>query len=100
MTAPKRRWPQFSLRTLFVVVTVFGCWLGYQLNWIQQRKGFRIKHMVERQKYYPEENSTWEWVEHAFPDKEAPFPLSYFGEVGEVEIAILERITPPLAPFA
>jgi hypothetical protein len=27
----------FSLRTLFVVVTVFGCWLGYQLNWIRQR---------------------------------------------------------------
>jgi hypothetical protein len=35
--APKRRWPRFSLRTLFVVVTVFGCWLGYELNWIRQR---------------------------------------------------------------
>jgi hypothetical protein len=37
MTAPNRRWFQWSLRTLFVVVTVFGCWLGYEFNWIRQR---------------------------------------------------------------
>jgi hypothetical protein len=36
--APKRRWFQWSLRTLFVVVTVFACWLGYELNSIRQRK--------------------------------------------------------------
>ena len=35
--APKRRWFRFSLRTLFVAVTVFGCWLGYYLNWVRQR---------------------------------------------------------------
>ena len=35
--APNRRWFQWSLRTLFVVVTVFGCWLGYEMNWIRQR---------------------------------------------------------------
>jgi hypothetical protein len=23
--------------TLFIVVTVFCCWLGYQLNWIRER---------------------------------------------------------------
>ena len=32
MTAPKRRWPRFSLRTLFVVVTVLCCWLGWRLE--------------------------------------------------------------------
>jgi hypothetical protein len=38
-TSTPRRWFRlaFSLRTLFVVVTVFGCWLGYSLNWIKQR---------------------------------------------------------------
>src|SRR6266702_5950070 len=36
-TAHKRRWFQFSLRTLFIVMTLFGCWLGYQLSWIRQR---------------------------------------------------------------
>jgi hypothetical protein len=25
------------LRTLFVVVTIFGCWLGHEWNWIRQR---------------------------------------------------------------
>jgi hypothetical protein len=37
--APKRRW-SYSLRTLFVVVTVVGCWLGYELNWIRERHEF------------------------------------------------------------
>jgi hypothetical protein len=35
--APKRRWPRYTLRTLFVVVTVFGVWLAYEVNWIRQR---------------------------------------------------------------
>jgi len=38
--APKRRW-SFSLRTLFVVVTLGGCWLGYHLNWIRERHALR-----------------------------------------------------------
>ena len=38
MTAPKRRWFRFSLLTMLVVVTIFGCWLGYQVNWIRQRR--------------------------------------------------------------
>jgi hypothetical protein len=36
--APKRRWLRFSLRTMFVVVTVAACWIGYDLNWIRQRR--------------------------------------------------------------
>jgi hypothetical protein len=40
--APQRRWFRFSLRTLFVVMTVagFGSWIGNQLNWIRQRHEF------------------------------------------------------------
>ena len=37
MTAPERRCFRFSLRTMFVVVTVMGGWLGYCLNWIRER---------------------------------------------------------------
>jgi hypothetical protein len=36
MTAPRRRW-SFSLRTLFVLVAAFACWLGYSMNWIRER---------------------------------------------------------------
>jgi hypothetical protein len=35
--ARKRRWT-FSLRTLFVVVTVLALWLGYHVNWIRERR--------------------------------------------------------------
>ena len=36
----KRRWFQFNLRTLFVLITLIACWLGYELNWIRQRRNF------------------------------------------------------------
>jgi hypothetical protein len=36
--APKRRWFRYSLRTLFVVVTVFGVWLGFQLKTVRDRR--------------------------------------------------------------
>ena len=39
----KRRWFAFSLRTLFVMMTV-ACCMGYQLNWIRQRHSFASKH--------------------------------------------------------
>ena len=38
--APKRRWFRFSLRTMFVVVTVVACWLGWNLHQVRQREKF------------------------------------------------------------
>jgi hypothetical protein len=41
--ALKSRWLRFSLRMMFVVLTVFGAALGwavYQVNWIRQRHAF------------------------------------------------------------
>jgi hypothetical protein len=35
---PKRRWFRFSLRTLFVLVTVLCLWLAYQMSFVHQRK--------------------------------------------------------------
>ena len=46
MTTAFRRRFRFSLRTLFVLVTVVGAWLGYELNWIQQRGAFRSRQDV------------------------------------------------------
>ena len=37
-TVPKRRWFQFSLKSLFVVITLFGMWLGWQLYWFKTRR--------------------------------------------------------------
>lgn len=34
---PRRRWFRFSLRTLFVLLTVFACWLGWNVHRSQER---------------------------------------------------------------
>ena len=34
---PNKRWFRFSLRSLFIVITAFACWLGYYVNWIRDR---------------------------------------------------------------
>ena len=38
---PRRRCFRFSLRTLFVVVTLFCVWLGYHVKWIHDRREAR-----------------------------------------------------------
>ena len=38
---PRRRWFRYSLRTLFVVLTVFCVWLGVQVKWIRDRREAR-----------------------------------------------------------
>ncbi|MHC4401523.1 MAG: hypothetical protein ACYTG0_17765 [Planctomycetota bacterium] len=47
-TQPKsrRRWFQFSLRTLLIVVTVFAVWLAYRANRVAQQR--RALAMVKR----------------------------------------------------
>lgn len=34
----RRRWFRFSLRTMFVVVTVFCCWLGWESSAVRERR--------------------------------------------------------------
>jgi hypothetical protein len=69
-TKPKRRWFKFSLRTLFVLVTIAGVgasWVTYQLNWIQQRHVFLAKHALG-------------WASCIPTDLQAPWQLRLFGE--------------------
>jgi hypothetical protein len=35
---PRRRWFAFSLRTLLVGTTAFGCWLGIELRAVRERQ--------------------------------------------------------------
>ena len=61
--APKRRWFSYSLRTLFVVVTVLGCWLGWSLNRIHQRsQALRWigEHQGEWGSFDSPPDATWE----------------------------------------
>lgn len=41
MTSPKRRWYQFSLRTMFVGMTVLCVYLGWQASTVRERKAVR-----------------------------------------------------------
>ena len=38
------RWFRFSLRTFFVVLTLFGVWLGMQWKWIRDRRAYLAEH--------------------------------------------------------
>jgi hypothetical protein len=35
---PKRRWYQFSLRTLLLVMMVFCVWVGVRVNWARNNR--------------------------------------------------------------
>ena len=73
----KRHWFRFSLRTLFVLVTVFCTWLGYQLNWIRQRHAeleYR-QGTAEGAYFYP---------------PPAPLSLRLFGESGAEVVPVYE----------
>jgi hypothetical protein len=78
--APKRRWFRWSLRTMFVVVTVFGCWLGYQLNWIRQRH-----QLISEQRLLLGELT---WMLGEQPDR-APWNMRLFGETGWQTITLV-----------
>ncbi len=76
--APNRRWFRFSLRTMFVVVTVLCVWLGYHLNWIRERHNAKVGFGHLR-------------IDAIYPDGtrytgpipcHAPWPLNWLGEEG------------------
>jgi hypothetical protein len=91
---PKRRWFRFSLRTLFVVVTVFGCWLGYELNWIRQR----------HEAIYWLEASSDSWYAPsqtgAKVQADPPWSLRLFGERAIVGIGMDRQQFTGLVPYS
>ena len=80
---PKRRWFRFRLRTLFVVVTVLSCWLGYQISWIRQRHVFLAsEHGTANSLGVPAGNGG---------KQIAPWPLWAFGESGAMGVFIVAK---------
>ena len=80
--APKCRWFQFRLPTLFVVVTVVAvvaAWMTYQLNWIRQRHELILRPNVEA--------PVWATQPPSWPA--APGMLGLLGEKGRHQIDIV-----------
>ena len=76
-----RRWFRFSLRTMFVLVTVLCVWLGYAMNWIRQRRDFAAA-MTARSAEFD--------VLHTHPRKRAPMGMSLLGEPAVKLVQIVE----------
>jgi hypothetical protein len=92
-TAVNRRWFRFafSLRALFVVVTVAGIclgWLAYELNWIRQRHALMAKQEALAAEVEPEQDVNGFLL---FTDLSAPGLLWIFGEepLGYLEVIFI-----------
>lgn len=81
----RRRWYQFSLRTMFVLVTlacVVLAWVGYSLNWIRERRAILRTNAMD----------VSDWIGILIPNgrpverPRAPGGLWLFGEKGVTEI--------------
>jgi hypothetical protein len=76
MEKPKpRRWFRFSLRTMFLLMTVVCSvvgWVTYQLNWIRQRHDLLREGMVIQ-------NGLW-WRSFEVDLEPPPWNLRLFGE--------------------
>jgi len=84
---PSRRWLRFSLRWMFVAMTLFGIWLGVQVNWLRQRN--------EARRWIQQHGSPGQWsgknpvdvtleeldgTQHPMAAVEAPWSLRLLGE--------------------
>lgn len=81
---PLRRWYQFSLRTMFVVVFVASiplAWVGYHLNWIRERHEFLVPKDPAVGLTY--ERYVWD------AGNRPPWQLALFGEKGIQRIKVI-----------
>jgi hypothetical protein len=82
-TPTKRRWFRFSLRTMFVLVTVLCIWLGHSLTWIRQRHAVFHRH-------HPPLGMSRNGIRTDYAN--APWSIRLLGEPGAVAI-LLKRGT-------
>jgi len=81
-SSTKRRWFQFSLRSIIIVVTLLGFtfgWIAYQLSWIRQRQ-----EIIASPKF------SYGTGEYGFgPTPIAPWHLRIFDETGYTGVSLI-----------
>ena len=55
---PRPRWWRFSLRTMFVVVTLLCCWLGWESNIVRQRQSL-LKELTTKAEFQVTKAGEW-----------------------------------------
>ena len=81
---PRRRWFRFSLRTFFVLLTIFCVWLGVQVKWIRDRHEALQLHDSISVDFYGGiivEGGGSRMISHS-PKAKAPWGIRIFGEAG------------------
>ena len=88
----RRRWFSYSLRTLFVVLTVFCIWLGVQVKWIKDRhEAMKWVEAINRRPDPVTKRASDEVF--YFDPRSAPWQIRILGELGVPEVPIkLSRI--------
>ncbi|REK05440.1 MAG: hypothetical protein DWQ37_23260 [Planctomycetota bacterium] len=82
--APKRHWFRYSLRTLLVLAAIFGCWLGYQANWIRQRRA-AVGWMATQAEH-------WHHMpidQRPYFETDAPWTIRLWGEQGLSRVGVV-----------
>jgi hypothetical protein len=78
----RRRWFQFGIGTMLVLVTVFAAILAYHINWIRQRAALRQPENREQYDFYLAGTG--------------PYLLRLFGEPGYMEVHVNLQDVPDL----
>ena len=93
MTAYRRRWPfRFSLRTMLVVVSLLGCWLGWERHIVSRRAGERRAIEKAGGTFY-----TGEFVPGPFPRR--PKPVSWIRRLlGDESVGLIDLRNVPRDP--
>jgi hypothetical protein len=58
ITPPTRRWFQFGLGTMFVVVTAVAVWLAWELSYIRERQAF-LASLQHKNAEVTDNRTTW-----------------------------------------
>lgn len=64
-----RRWLTFSLRTMFILVTLLCCWLGWESNIVRQRQSL-VKELRTRPHF--QVTTAQEWGKYSAPGSHTP----------------------------
>ena len=81
---PKRRWFQFSLRTLFLIMVVFAIWLSFQAKWKRDRN-VALGWIQEQAEFW--EDLPVDQLPQL--DEQPPFPLRFFGAKGLKQVCVV-----------